>query len=104
MSDRSTVGSTKNGRRYQRYPGSEYPQLNDPYSLDRMRENGWCNKDGTPWFDACPCDEAALLKKGLISRDCKRQTYGAKRSDKSKSSKSSKYSENSLVTFPREPI
>ncbi|KAI6208620.1 hypothetical protein M3Y96_00134300 [Aphelenchoides besseyi] len=51
--------------------------LSNAYTAEGMRQRGWCNNDGTPWTEICPCDEAALLKKGVVSRDCKRASYSA---------------------------
>ncbi|KAI6210510.1 hypothetical protein M3Y96_00336000 [Aphelenchoides besseyi] len=51
--------------------------LSDAYTAEGMRQRGWCNNDGTPWTEICPRDEAALLKKGVVSRDCQRASYSA---------------------------
>ncbi|CAD5227761.1 unnamed protein product [Bursaphelenchus xylophilus] len=65
--DNSSVGSI----------ASVYQQnlYDDEYSAEKMRAKGFCNNDGTPWIDCLPKDEAALFKKGLVNRECKRQTY-----------------------------
>ncbi|KAI6230963.1 hypothetical protein M3Y95_00331400 [Aphelenchoides besseyi] len=58
--------------------------LSDAYTAEGMRQRGWCNNDGTPWAEIYPCDEAALLKKGVVSRDCKRASYSASGNCKAK--------------------
>ncbi|CAD5211490.1 unnamed protein product [Bursaphelenchus okinawaensis] len=45
------------------------------YSVEMMKKRGWCNNDGTPWILSLPKDEAALFKKGIVTKECKRGTY-----------------------------